>query len=137
MYRFIILLHLISSFSLTRSLLVPHVYVSIESIDCILWSSDYRKSKVTYKKLIKTTKGSFLRKALGSKKSLRKSGMQWTVSLICQRTASNRIHVIWTITLHHLGQNFKRVRNTTAAKQGPQFQRISHQLYHLLWSPED
>ena len=31
--------------------------------------SDYRKSKVRYKKLIKTTKGSFLQKALSSKKS--------------------------------------------------------------------
>ena len=30
--------------------------------------SDYRKSKVRYKKLVKTTKGSFLRKALSSKK---------------------------------------------------------------------
>ena len=30
--------------------------------------SDYRKSKVRYKMLIKTTKGSFLRKALSSKK---------------------------------------------------------------------
>ena len=28
-----------SSFSLTRSLLVPYAYVSIESIDCILLSS--------------------------------------------------------------------------------------------------
>ena len=37
--------------------------------------SDYRKSKVRYKKLIKTTKGSFLRKAL-SPKNLRKSVMQ-------------------------------------------------------------
>ena len=39
LYRFIILLHLISSFSFTRSLLVPYAYVSIESIDCILLSS--------------------------------------------------------------------------------------------------
>ena len=31
--------------------------------------SDYRKSKVRYKKLIKTTKGSFLQKTLTSKKS--------------------------------------------------------------------
>ena len=31
-------------------------------------SSDYRQSKVRWKKLIKTTKGSFLRKALSSKK---------------------------------------------------------------------
>ena len=37
--------------------------------------SDYRKSKVRYRKLIKTTKGSLLRKALSSK-NLRKSGMQ-------------------------------------------------------------
>ena len=36
---FIILLHLISSFSLIRSLFVPDVYVSIESIDHILLSS--------------------------------------------------------------------------------------------------
>ena len=36
LYRFIILLHLITSFSLTRSLLVTYVYVCIESIDCIL-----------------------------------------------------------------------------------------------------
>ena len=34
-----ILLHLISSFLLTRSLLDPHEYVSMESIDCILLSS--------------------------------------------------------------------------------------------------
>ena len=39
LYRFIILLHLISSFSLTRSSLVPYVYVSIESIDCTILSS--------------------------------------------------------------------------------------------------
>ena len=39
LYRFIILLHLISSFSVTISLLVPHAYFSIESTDCILLSS--------------------------------------------------------------------------------------------------
>ena len=39
LYLFIILLHLTNSFSLTRSLFVPYVYVSIESIDCILLSS--------------------------------------------------------------------------------------------------
>ena len=39
LYRFIILLHLTSSFLLTRSLLVPYAYVSIESNDCILLSS--------------------------------------------------------------------------------------------------
>ena len=33
-----------SSFSLTRSLLVPYVYVSIESIDYILLSSFERKA---------------------------------------------------------------------------------------------
>ena len=33
LYRFIILLDLISSFSLTRTLLVPYALVSIESID--------------------------------------------------------------------------------------------------------
>ena len=38
-YLFIVLLHLISSFSLTRSVLVPYAYDSIESIDCILLSS--------------------------------------------------------------------------------------------------
>ena len=37
--RFIILLHFISSFSLTRSLLVPYAYVSIESADFIILSS--------------------------------------------------------------------------------------------------
>ena len=37
-------LHLISSFSLTRSLLVPYAYVSIKSIDCILFSSFERKA---------------------------------------------------------------------------------------------
>ena len=36
LYCFIILLHLISSFLLTRPLLVPYAYVSIESIDCFL-----------------------------------------------------------------------------------------------------
>ena len=35
-YHFIILLHLISSFSLTRFLVVPCAYASIVSIDCIL-----------------------------------------------------------------------------------------------------
>ena len=39
LYSFIMLLHLISSFSLTRCLLVPFAYVSIKSIDCILLSS--------------------------------------------------------------------------------------------------
>ena len=38
LYRFIILLHLISSFSFTRSFLVLYVYVSIESVDSILLS---------------------------------------------------------------------------------------------------
>ena len=33
---FIILLHLISSFSLTRYFLVPYAYLSIKSIDCIV-----------------------------------------------------------------------------------------------------
>ena len=36
--RFFILLGLISSFSLTRSLIVLYTYVSIKSIDCILLS---------------------------------------------------------------------------------------------------
>ena len=39
LYHFIVLLHLISSFSLTGSLRVPYAYVSIKSIDCILSSS--------------------------------------------------------------------------------------------------
>ena len=39
LYRFIILLHHISLLSLTKFLLVPYAYVSIESIDCILLSS--------------------------------------------------------------------------------------------------
>ena len=39
LHYFIILLHLISSFLLTRSLLVSHAYVSIKPIDCILSSS--------------------------------------------------------------------------------------------------
>ena len=39
LYPFIILLHLISFFSLTRPLLVPYAYVSFKSIDCILLSS--------------------------------------------------------------------------------------------------
>ena len=39
LYRFITLLHLITSFSLTRSLLVPYAHVFIESIDWILLSS--------------------------------------------------------------------------------------------------
>ena len=38
-YRFIILLHLISTFSPNRYLLVPYTYVFIESIDCIPLSS--------------------------------------------------------------------------------------------------
>ena len=43
LYRFIMLLHLISSFSLTRSLLVPYVYVFIKSIDCVVLPSFYLK----------------------------------------------------------------------------------------------
>ena len=39
LYRFIMVLHLISSFSLTRSLLVPYAFVSIGSIYCIILSS--------------------------------------------------------------------------------------------------
>ena len=39
LYDFIILLHLISSFSTTRTLLVTYAHVSIKSIDCILLSS--------------------------------------------------------------------------------------------------
>ena len=39
LYFFIILLHLISSFSITKSLLVTDPYVCIESIDCTLLSS--------------------------------------------------------------------------------------------------
>ena len=44
LYRFIILLHLISSFPLSKSLLVPYAYVSIESIDCIRLSSSELKA---------------------------------------------------------------------------------------------
>ena len=36
LHYFFILLHLVASFSLTKSLLVPYANVSIESIDCIL-----------------------------------------------------------------------------------------------------
>ena len=36
LYHFIILLHLISSFSLTGSLVVPYAYVSLESTDSML-----------------------------------------------------------------------------------------------------
>ena len=39
LYCLIILLHLVTSFSCTRSLLVPYAYVSIESVDLILLSS--------------------------------------------------------------------------------------------------
>ena len=35
LYRFIILLHLVSSFSFTRLFMVPYAYVFIELIDCI------------------------------------------------------------------------------------------------------
>ena len=35
-YSFIVLLHLVFSFSFTRYLLVPYAYVSIELIDCIV-----------------------------------------------------------------------------------------------------
>ena len=38
LYRFIILLHIISYFLLIRPLIVSYTYVSIESIDCILLS---------------------------------------------------------------------------------------------------
>ena len=39
LYHFIIFFCLIFSFSFTRSLLVAHVYISIELIDCILLST--------------------------------------------------------------------------------------------------
>ena len=39
LYRYIILLNLVSSFSLTKSLLVPYAFFSIESFECILKSS--------------------------------------------------------------------------------------------------
>ena len=39
LYGIIMVLHLISSFSITRSLLVAFAYVSIKSIDCIILSS--------------------------------------------------------------------------------------------------
>ena len=38
-YQCIILLHLLCSFPLTRSLFIRYAYVSIESMDCILLSS--------------------------------------------------------------------------------------------------
>ena len=44
LYRFIILLHLISSFLLTRCLVIPYAYVSIESTDYILLSSFERNA---------------------------------------------------------------------------------------------
>ena len=44
MYRFFILLHLITSFCFIRSFLVPYSYVSIESSDYILLSSFERKT---------------------------------------------------------------------------------------------
>ena len=60
LYHFIILLHLIFSLSLTKSLFVPYAYVSIESIDCIFLSSF--KLKVTLLiSLVKTLRLSFLK----------------------------------------------------------------------------
>ena len=44
LYFFIILLHLISSFLLTRYFLIPYAYASMESIDCIYLSSFELKS---------------------------------------------------------------------------------------------
>ena len=49
LYLFIILIHLISSSSLARSLIVPYAYVSIESIDCILLLSfELKEILLTY-----------------------------------------------------------------------------------------
>ena len=59
LYWFIIWLHLISSFSLTRSLLVPYAYISIESLDCVLLSS-FERMKIWLISSVKTLCLSFL-----------------------------------------------------------------------------
>ena len=53
LYRFIILLHLITSFSLTRSLLLPYANVPIKSIDCNLLSS-FELNAILLISLVKT-----------------------------------------------------------------------------------
>ena len=52
LYCFIMLLHLISSFSLSRSLLFSYAYVSIKSIDC----TDLSSLEVKVKLLISSVK---------------------------------------------------------------------------------
>ena len=53
LYRFSILLHLIPSLSLTKSLVVLYAYVSIESIDSILLSS-FKLREVLFISSVKT-----------------------------------------------------------------------------------
>ena len=59
LYRYIILLNLVSSFSLTKSLLVPYAFFSIESFDCILKSS-FEIKAILLISLVKTLCLSFL-----------------------------------------------------------------------------
>ena len=59
LYCFIVLLHLISSFSLTGFLLIPYAYASIKSNDCILLSS-FELSGILLISSVKTLCFSFL-----------------------------------------------------------------------------
>ena len=59
LYPFIVLLRLISSFSLIRSLLVPYVYVSIESIDYFLLLS-FKLKAILFISSVETLYFSFL-----------------------------------------------------------------------------
>ena len=59
LYRYIILLNLVSSFSPTKSLLVPYAFFSIESFDCILKSS-FEIKAILLISLVKTLCLSFL-----------------------------------------------------------------------------
>ena len=59
LYRYIILLNLVSSFSHTKSLLIPYAFFSIESFDCILKSS-FEIKAILLISLVKTLCLSFL-----------------------------------------------------------------------------
>ena len=106
--------------------------------------SDYRKSKVRYKKLVKTTKGSFLRKALSSKKPKKVwNAVNRTINPPKNRIRQNKsdLNNYFTILTSNLsGKESEPLSESdiTASEEGPRFQHIYyHQVYHLRLSPED
>ena len=105
---------------------------------------DYQKFQVRYKKLIKTRKGSFLRKALSSEKPKQVwDGVDSIINLPknCIQQNISDLSNYFTIVALNLSRNESEPLNESEIlqlmKRVPCTQRISHQLYHLQWSLQD